>query len=170
MINASLKYTSGEYCNTDAIRKTISYIYRLESKNPLPVRFYGLTDIGGYPPAYDKIIQQFQNVRTEQHNVLYKKILHMVISFPCLFEESYGRYFYFADAIAKVFALEYPVCYAYHTKNKSTEKKHSHFHYIISTSSYIPDYPPLDDDNIQIYINKMQEIASSYNILLQIQQ
>lgn len=170
MIEVNVKFVPGEYCNADVIPNTLSYIFNLKSKNPLPVRFYGLSDVGGYPPSHEKIIQQFQKIRADQNNTSTQQVWHMILSFPCLFEEPYGTYFYFADAIAKVFAYEYPVCYAYHTKNKTTGNAHSHFHYIISTSSYIPEHPPLDESKMQAYFNHMQEAASLYGILLQIQQ
>lgn len=170
MIDVNVKFVPSAFCNPDVILNTLTYIFNLKSKNPLPVRFYGLSDVGGYPPSYEKIIQQFQKVRADQNNISSQQVWHMVISFPCLFEEPYGSYFYFADAVAKVFAYEYPVCYAYHTKNKTTGSAHSHFHYIISTSSYIPDYSPLDNSKMQTYFNHMQETANLYEIILHIQQ
>lgn len=59
MIEVNVKFVPGEYCNADVIPNTLSYIFNLKSKNPLPVRFYGLSDVGGYPPSHEKIIQQF---------------------------------------------------------------------------------------------------------------
>ena len=83
-----------------------------------------------------------------------------------LFKSIYNPYFIFADTIARLFCYEYPVCYAYHTKNKETGGHHSHFHYVVSTSSYISDHPALDADRLLTYLPKMQEIAWEYNLKL----
>ena len=93
-----------------------------------------------------------------------KKNKHFQITFPFLFSSLYEPYFYFADKIARIFCLEYPVFYAYHTKNRNTGNHHSHFHFAVFTSSYIPEYPALDAERLLSYLAQVADIAQKFEI------
>lgn len=90
----------------------------------------------------------------------------MIITLPFTLDEAYGDYFYMADSIARIFSYEYPVCYSYHTENKTTGNEHSHFHFIISTVSYLSDHPALDGNKLTDYLIKIKQAAENYNVNL----
>lgn len=157
----------GKYQNTDAIHNALSYIFHLDKKRTLPIRFYGLLNTG-YPPDHEKLIKAFERnyyLQSPKY-ILPQRLWHMAITFPIVFDEPYGDYFYMADSIARIFSYEYPVCYSYHAKNKTTGNEHSHFHFIISTASYMPEFPALDENKMSDYLTKIVQVAENYNVKL----
>ena len=167
MIEANIKFIDGTYQNTDAMHNALSYIFHLDRKRTLPIRYYGLLNIG-YPPDQDKLIKAFERNYYMQSPkyILPQQLWHMIITMPFTLNEPYGDYFYMADSIARIFSQEYPVCYSYHTKNKTTGNEHSHFHFIISTASYIPNHPAHDKNKISNYLTKIKETAENHSVNL----
>lgn len=157
MDNAIIKVCDGEYTNDNAIERTIEYIYRLNNNRNLPPYCYGI-----FPPVYENMIREFQYVRTVQNNVPDRKVWHLVLSFP---EEMNRQYFYssFADKIATLFRNAYMLCYAFHN-----DTENFHVHFIISATSYIPNYSELNEDTLMQYLYQAQTIAADYNIPLDI--
>lgn len=162
-MNINLKLVPGDYTNEDAIHNLLSYIFDL-GHTPLPIRFYGLLQIQHLPPAPNEIIAAFEDVHRTAAHTLSRQLWHLIITFPIVFDKPYGHYFYFADAVARLFTPEYPVCYAYHEDNKTTRHHHSHFHYAISTSSIIPRTAPLDADKLKDYLQKIPLLAQTFHI------
>ena len=175
MMDVGIKFPNkGDFANHDVIENELNYIFsypteRHPNRTPKPIHFYGVPYIG-YPPQIDKLIAYFKLIREDQCQTIPQQIWHFHLDFPILFTSVYNEYFYFADAIAQLFSLQYPVAYSYHTENKTTGNRHSHFHYIVSTSSYIPDSPALDADHLIQYLVQMPSIAERYNINLYFQQ
>lgn len=175
MMKAGIKFPNkDDFANDKVIDNELNYIfsYPTEShpnRKPKPIHFYGVPYIG-YPPQIDELIAYFKLTREHQSQTIPQQIWHFCLNFPGLFDSVYNEYFYFADAIAELFSRQYPVAYAYHTENKTTGNHHSHFHYIVSTSSYIPDYPALDAEHLIQYLVQMPSIAERYNIVLYFQQ
>lgn len=171
MMNVGIKFSnSGSFSNDNVIDNELKYIFsypieRYPNRKPKPIHYYG-TPFIGYPPDIDKLIMQFKLIRQLQNNTISQQVWHFHLHFPIVFPSVYEPYFYFADSIAKLFSHEYPIAYAYHTENKTSKNNHSHFHYIVSTSSYISDYPALDAQHLIPYLLKMPEIAKVYNITL----
>lgn len=174
-MNIGIKFPiTGDYSNDDVIENTLKYIfsYPIESspdRKPKPIHFYGVPYIG-YPPKIEDLILQFKYIRCNQSQTIPQQVWHFLINFSIPFNSIYGQYFYFADAIAALFSKRYPIAYAYHTENKTTGNHHSHFHYIVSTSSYIPNTPALDSEQMIQYLNHMQSIAQQYRLSLYLQQ
>lgn len=170
MEKVGIKFSdTGDFTNPDAITNAIRYIYAYPPQKPYykhkTIYFYGLPYLG-YQPSIDSLIKQLVNVRDLQNCTIPRQLWHFYLTFPIKFSSKFGSYFYFADRIAALFADAYPVCYAYHTKNKTTKSYHSHFHFVVSTSSYIQNYPPLDWDRMQYYLDIMPEIAKLYKLEL----
>ncbi len=159
----NLKLAHGDYINNDAIHNLLTYIFNLDH-TPLPIRFYGLLQIQHLPPAPNEIISAFEDVRQNATYSLPQQLWHLIITFPIVFDKPYGHYFYFADAVARLFTPEYPICYGYHTTNKTTGHCHSHFHYAISTSSIVPHTAPLDADTLKNYLKKIPLLAQTFHI------
>ena len=175
MIDAGIKFpTTGDFANQDVIENELTYIFSYPTRSypnrkPKPIHLYGIPYIG-YPPQIDKLIACFKLIRENQSQTIPQQIWHFTINFPIKFSSTYNEYFYFADAIASLFSYQYPVAYSYHTENKTTGNRHSHFHYIVSTSSYISDHPALDAARLMQYLVQMPAIAERFNINLYFQQ
>ena len=171
MTDAGIKISAkGDYSNNEAIDKVLTYIFQYPTeqapnRKPKPIHFYGLPYIG-YPPKIEDVIVQFKMIRQRQNSAIQRKLWHFQITFPFVFPSKYDSYFYFADAVASIFCREYPVCYAYHTENRHTNDFHSHFHFVVSTSSYISGYPPLDAKKFQAYLTQIPPITQAYGIHL----
>ena len=84
-----------------------------------------------------------------------------LLSFPE--KEANQQFFVLADKIAKLFSNVYMVCYAFHN-----DTNYFHAHFIISATSYIPNYPELNKDKVMQYLYQAQIIADNYNIPLDI--
>ena len=110
MTVANIKFVNGTYQNTDAIHNALSYIFHLDSKKPLPIRYYGILNTG-YPPNPEKLIEEFERnyYRQNPKYILSQQLWHMIITMPFVLDEPYGGYFYMADSIAKIFSYEYPI-------------------------------------------------------------
>ncbi len=169
MTDAGIKFsTNGDYSNFDAVENLLYYIFQFPTatepdRKPLPIHFYGLPYMG-YPPQINDLISQCKVVRQRQSSTISRQFWHFQITFPVLFSSLYESYFYFADRIARIFCLEYPVFYAYHTKNRNTGNHHSHFHFAVLTSSYIPEYPALDAERFVSYLVQIPDIAQQFGI------
>ena len=175
MMDVGIKFpNTGDFTNHNVIENVLNYIFtnpteRHLDRKPKPLHFLGVPYIG-HPPQIDKLIACFKLIRESQSQTIPQQIWHFTINFPIKFSSAYNEYFYFADAIASLFSYQYPVAYSYHTENKTTGNRHSHFHYIVSTSSYISDHPALDADHLMQYLMQMPAIAERYNINLYFQQ
>lgn len=162
-----LKQVPGSYTNEDALNYSLSYIFHFNKPQPLPIRFYGHLGITEYPPAPDSLISAFEQVRQNAAKTIPRRLHHIIISFSAVFPTLYGTYFYFADEVARLFAPYYPVAYAYHIANKTTKATHSHFHFIISTSSTNAAVPPLTNRKLKTYYPTIIALAQSYGLKLQ---
>lgn len=140
------------YSNPDAIEKLINYIYHLDSRKPLPAYCYGV-----FPPSYDNIKENFYYTYQMQNDRPEQQVWHFTISF----ESDCKPDFHFADAVAKLFANEYQICYAYHSNTDNP-----HFHYVVSASSYHYGAAPLDKDKMHFYISQIISLTSLYNVCL----
>lgn len=171
MTDAGIKISAkGDYSNNDAIDKVLTYIFQYPTKEapkrkPKPIHLYGFPYIG-YPPKIEDVIIQLKMIRQCQSSAIQRQLWHFQITFPFVFSSKNNLFFYFADAVASIFCHEYPVCYAYHTENRHTNNFHSHFHFVVSTSSYIPGYPALDTKRFQAYLSQIPSIAQEYEIHL----
>ena len=171
MIDVGIKFpNTGDFTNHNVIENGLNYIFsypteRHPDRKPKPLHFLGVPYIG-QPPQIDKLIACFKLIRESQSQIIPQQIWHFIINFPIRFSSTYSEYFYFADAIASLFSYQYPVAYSYHTENKTSGNRHLHFHYIISTSSYISDHPALDADHLMQYLVQMPAIAERFNINL----
>lgn len=144
-----------EYTNIDAIPNAINYIYR-EERNINPTPFcYGI-----YPPTYENIIVEFENVRSMNTNPLDQRVRHLVLSFKDTDVDM--DCFRLADNIAKLFSNKYFVCYALHK-----DTNHAHFHFIISTSSYYQNGCNLEEHILYQYIEQALIMAQNNNINLE---
>lgn len=175
MMTAGIKFpTNGDFSNNDIIENELKYIFSYPTRTqpkrkPKPIHFYGVPFIG-YPPLINDLISQFIQMRKLPDQIIPQQVWHFILSFPSLFSSTYDSCFFFADAIAELFSSAYPVAYAYHTENRHTGNRHSHFHYIVSTSSYIPNYPALGSNRLEKFLIQMKNIAYTYNIELYFQQ
>lgn len=174
-MNIGIKFPiTGDYTNDDVIENTLKYIFSYPTelnpeRKPKTIHFYGIPYIG-YPPKIEDLILQFKLVRCRQSQTIPQQVWHFLINFSIPFNFIYGQYFYFADAVAACFSTCYPVAYAYHTENKTTGNHHSHFHYIVSTSSYLSNTPALGPERMIQYLFYMQTIAQQYGLSLYLQQ
>lgn len=146
------------YYNPDAIDKLISYIYRTD-KSPLLIYCYGCIE---WPPTYNSLIKDFHSVReTAQMNVSDQQVMHFIISFGIPVQNITNRHFQFADDIAKLFRNEYQICYSYHE-----DTRHPHFHYAVSTTSYLVGNPILNNDRMAQYESLIYSLANAYGFKL----
>ncbi|NDO70521.1 hypothetical protein FMM80_18475 [Schaedlerella arabinosiphila] len=155
MENIIFKNINKEYCNTDAINNVISYIYRTNNKSPLPIYCYGSIE---WPPTYDTLIKEYHLIREiSQAELSDQQIIHFIISFDIPVQNVTIKHFYFADDIAKLFRNKYQICYSCHTDNG-----HPHFHYAVSTNSYIDGNPFLNNEQMSCYESQICSLASTY--------
>lgn len=140
----------GSYTNDDSIEKTLTYIYRYSSDNWK--RCYGI-----YPLTCENAIAEFHKVRSIMPNIIDRRVWHLIISFPDNIKDS-NRILHLADQIGYLLAHEYQVCYAMHRRDS-----HKHIHFIISTTSYIPDNSPLDCAKLHQYLHAIEELLIQQN-------
>lgn len=150
MIDANLIINNAAYTNDSAIENTINYIYRLDNVYKY---YYGI-----WPPTPESAIALFNQTReTFPQNTCDQQIVHLIISFKTLRDiELINK---FSDQIALLFSQQYPVCFALHD-----DEKHLHTHFIISSTSYIPNAAPLTNVSLKYFIPQMEHIAYTYNI------
>ena len=153
MRNANLIIFNKPYINDEAIENAIRYIYRLDS----PHKFY----YGTYPPSPENAIALFHQVREAfPQNTYDQQVQHFVISFGGIKD---GRLINeFSNQIASLFSQFYPVCFALHD-----DEKHLHTHFIVSTTSYIPNTMPLTNKVLNhTFLPLMEQAAAVYQISL----
>lgn len=157
MNNLILIIKSEEYVNDDAYTKVVNYINRISNKRSLPILCYGI-----WPHTCENVIEQLSYNRSLHSNLPDRLLWHFIISAPDNSPNIYGKYCAFADSIAKLFSAEYQICYACHT-----DTPHLHFHYVVSSTSYLPKGQPLDKSKMLQYVQKMLELAGQNNIVLE---
>lgn len=155
MINAIIKIVPNYYTKPTDIDNTVSYIYRIHSKKPLPVYCYG-----AYPHTVDNIINNFKETMKHYPAAPDTYLWHFIISFPndTLYDNTLHL---FADLIAKLFSNEYQICYACHQDTDNL-----HFHYIVSSKSYIEENMDLNNEKMNLYLSEMSELANNFGISL----
>ena len=72
-------------------------------------------------------------------------------TFNCL-----NPYFHLADSIARIFSPYYPICYSLHY-----DTDYLHCHYILSTTSGLPNVPSLSSNEFHGFFLKIQELVQS---------
>jgi hypothetical protein len=97
-----------------------------------------------------------------QPNTTEEYIWHFLISYPLGCKALTPEDYQFADDIAALFSDSYQVCYSLHT-----DKDHLHFHYIVSTASYIRNENPIDKEKKEYFFNKMILLAQSHDIKIE---
>lgn len=154
MIDVNLKIIKNSYENNDAIDNAIAYIYRLNKRTALPLYCYGVE----YPPTYRNVIKSFHKTRDRHPSPPDQQLYHLVLSIEFLLPNI--NFFHLADDVAKLFDA-FPVCFSFHT-----DTDHPHFHFIISTVSYISGHPCLNDSALLIYLQKSQLMAQEKHAML----
>lgn len=153
MRNANLIILNKSYINDEAIENTIRYIFRLDN----PHKFY----YGTYPPSLENAIALFHQVREVfPQYTCDQQIQHLVISFGGVKDVRLINEF--SNQIASLFSQFYPVCFALHD-----DEKHLHTHFIVSTTSYIPNTMPLTNKVLNhTFLPLMEQAAAVYQISL----
>jgi hypothetical protein len=152
LTEANLIILRGSYSNPDVIEKTINYIYRLDNSYKFCY--------GAWPPSIENAVSLFHQTREIfSHNTCDQQIQHLIISFDDF--KDIGQINQFTNQVALQFSEWYPVCFALHDN-----EKHLHTHFIISTTSYILNIPPLTQNILSSMIHKLEQIALSHNIFL----
>lgn len=163
MTDARLELMLKPYENDDAIKNVINYICRIEKKTPYPLYCYGAAPSLSTLTACQNTILAFYAAREYHNSPSQQQLWHFVISFAIPFPHIEQKHFIFADAVAFLFSKEYQSCYAYHN-----DTDHPHFHFVISATSYIPDYPSLNKANMNIYISQIVQLAAAYGMKLNV--
>lgn len=161
MTDAILKLILEPYENSGAIENVINYICRIEKKFPYPLYCYGAAPSPSIPIACQNTILAFYEARKQHKAPSQQQLWHFIISFDIPLQCIAQEHFLFADAAAYLFSREYQSCYAYHN-----DTAHPHFHFVVSATSYIPDYPSLDKSDMDNYISQIIQLAPAYNIKL----
>lgn len=161
MTNALIEIMPGEYENPDVIENVIKYICRFDKAEPFTLCPYGAIFSPNVTETCQNIIQAFYDSRNIQVSPPERHLWHFVISFASNFHFIDQKHFYFIDAVAQLFSSEYVNCYSYHT-----DTDNPHFHFAISTASYIPDVPPLTPSKMYLYISRIIQLATTYKITL----
>lgn len=152
MIHANLIRKNGGYTNEDAIDKTLRYIFRLRNLHEF---YYGV-----WPQTVEAAVKQFQQTRTilKKQNIE-KQVQHFYITFYDY--QNIELILAFSSDVAQIFARQYQVCFALHN-----DGNHLHTHFIVSTTSYQKDCPPLSDSYFNHYYSEIQKSASQYDIFV----
>ena len=152
MINVNLLINDGSYCNDTAIENTINYTFKLEQN---PQFYYGI-----WPPTKETAIATFEGLRqTYPGQTCSKQVQHFILSFSNLKDVQYICSF--AEQVAFLFAPLYPICFALHD-----DTKHLHVHFIVSTTSHLPNQAPLEAKLWRFYIKAIKDFAIHNNISL----
>lgn len=150
MTLCNLIIVTGSYQNDDALENVINYIGRLENS-------YSFS-FAAWPPTKENTCQVFQQTRQEYpQNTIDKQLHHIIFTFQTCKDASVINLFSYQ--IASYFAQRYPVYFALHN-----DKKHYHTHMAISTTSYLPDCPPLTNQHFNEQINTLKQIALQYGV------
>lgn len=153
MLNANFIISPGSYTNPEAIENAIHYIFRI----PNGYHFiYGV-----YPPEEENIISLFETLRIHvSGNTCEQQLQHFCITFKdCRDKEFINT---FSNQVAALFIHNYPVCFALHD-----DKTTLHTHFIVSTTSYHPNVPPLIASVWKDFEGKIFELALQNEISLQ---
>lgn len=158
MNNLKLIICNGDYTNDNAILNAIHYIYRLNCNKNLPIYCYGIPD-----SSYQNIVTNYEYVRTlTDREVSEQKIFHLVLSFPLKLPTL--SYYKLADSLARLFSSKYQICYSCHTDTDNL-----HFHYIISSTSYLSNSAALCNESLMQYIQRAISIFQSYGYTLELE-
>lgn len=149
MNNPILHIIDKTYENEDVFSNIVTYAFRLNSKQTLPIFCYGI-----WPPTYENIVNEFETTRKQSKYKPTKHVWHIVLSFP--YKNIESRAYCFANDIAKVFAQNYQIFYTFHN-----DTEHGHFHFFINTTSFIPEYPILDHKKMKTFEEKILYLASN---------
>lgn len=129
MISANFFISTADYTNDDAITNTINYICRLNNEH---IFFYG-----SWPPTKEAAIRLFEDIRCfNLERTAAQKVQHFWISFESCSDITMINSL--AEQIAFSLAPTFPICFATHN-----DKDHIHVHFIVSTTSILPDQSPL---------------------------
>lgn len=147
MISANFFVSTADCTNDDAIANTINYICRLNNEH---IFFYG-----SWPPTKETAIRLFENMRCfNPERTAAQKVQHFWISFDSCSDITIINSL--AEQIAFSLAPTFPICFATHN-----DKDHIHVHFIVSTTSILPDQPPLIGKVWKNTIAYIQEYAKS---------
>lgn len=148
MISANLIISTAPYSNEDAISNAINYICRLNNEN---IFFYG-----NWPPTQKSAIKYFEKLRYRYpENTATQKVQHFLISFENCSDITLINTI--ANQIAILFASSFPICFALHD-----DTNHLHVHFVLSTTSAIPNHQPLVDDYWKKAIQYIQHYTKEY--------
>ena len=145
------------YENLECIERAINYIYATKDSKKktlkLPIYCYG---INPFPMSYDVLIDTFYDFRQQSQNVDEQHIWHFIVSFGISPARVSNPYFHLADSIARIFSPYYPICYSLHY-----DTDYLHCHYILSTTSGLPNVPSLSSNEFHGFFLKIQELVQS---------
>lgn len=152
MINCTLILQNGTYINDDAIENLIHYIGKLDS----PYQFC----YGAWLPTKENIISIFNQTRLHfPDNKIDKQVQHLIFSFGKCHDIALINTF--SNQIAMYLAQQYPVYFALHD-----DSNHLHTHFAISTTSHIPNIPPLTNKKLHSFFPDFIHIALTNKIIL----
>lgn len=154
LINPELHIIDKTYENEDVFSNIVTYAFRLNNNQTLPIFCYGI-----WPPTYKNIIDQLQYIRTSNPTKIDKAVWQLILSFPD--KHISDQKFRLANMIAKTFASEYQIFYSCHT-----DTKHLHFHFFVSTTSFLINNTPLIKEKMDSYIKFIQDMTKDYGIHL----
>jgi len=153
LIKANLLIKDDAYCNDTAIENTINYIFKLEQN---PQFYYGI-----WPPTKETAISTFERLRQMYpKQTCSKQVQHFILSFNS--SKDAHHICSLAEQIAFFFAPIYPICFALHN-----DTEHLHVHFIVSTTSHLPNQEPLEAKQWRSYIKIIKDFATHNNISLQ---
>lgn len=157
MISAQLMYINGKnlYSNDYASFNTIDYITRFNDKN---IFYYG-----NWPPTKETAIKLFQDLRIyNSSNTIQQQVWHFWVTFQDTNNINFVNTF--ANNIALIFVPFFPICLATHI-----DGKHLHTHFVVSTTSHVPNHPPLTKQLWNQYLEQIKNISlQNYGIDLYI--
>lgn len=154
MLNANLIVKPDSYTNSNAIENAIRYIFRLDNNQHFIYR--------AWPPTPDNAIALFKNIRKAfPDNTCEQQLQHFFITFNSICDKDFINSF--SHQVASLFINAYPICFALH----DDKPKHLHTHFIVSTTSHIPNTLPLINSTWKSYEKKIIDLASHYQINLQ---
>lgn len=143
MISASLFISKAAYTNEDAISHTINYISRLNNEH---IFFYG-----NWSPTKESATKLFEDLRFRYpQRTVPQKVQHFWISFASCSDLSFINAT--AEQIAFLFAPTFPICFATHNDTDNI-----HVHFVLSTTSILPNQSPLVDTEWQNAVKSLQD-------------
>lgn len=150
MYSANLCINNSSYTNDDAISNAINYITRLNDNN---IFFYG-----NWPPNSQSAVELYEELRLRYPDqTCPQQIQHFWISFGNLSDVHFINEY--AESLAFLFATAFPICFATHEE----KNKHLHTHFVVSTTSFIPNHPPLVKNVWRTYLDNMKQYSKAYH-------